>query len=78
MKIKREVVTSILIDDSRKLRVGDTVKFIANDICYFGTFVGLTTRGSLQFEADVDQHSITYSVMPKSIKDIEIIEHTVA
>lgn len=75
MKIKREVVTSIMIDDSSKLSIGDTVKFFANNTCNFGTFVGVTKRGSLEFEANVDGVWFKFKVMPKSIDEIEVIEH---
>lgn len=75
MEIKRETVTRVMIDEDTTLLQGDTVKFFANNTCNFGTFVGVTKRGALKFEAKVDGVSFEFKVMPKSIDEIEVIEH---
>lgn len=75
MEIKRETITRVMIDENRSLLKGDTVKFIANGICHLGTFVGVSKRGALQFDAVVGKHQITFNVMPASVEDIEVIEH---
>lgn len=75
MEIKREVITKVMIDEVNSLSKGDTVKFIANGICSFGIYDGMTVRGALKFSAKVGTMPVTYNVMPKSIEAIEVIEH---
>lgn len=72
MKIKKNVITEVMIDDSTMLQVGDEVKFIANKVCYHGIFDGITERGSLKFHDTVAGESIVFNVMPRSIKAIEV------
>lgn len=73
MNIKREIVTEVMIDDKTKLEEGDTVKFIANNSCYFGVFEGVTPRGCLKFISNVDNVVVSFNVKPTSIKSIEIV-----
>lgn len=77
MKIKREVVTKVMIDDATGLKDGDTVVFIANGLCHIGVFKGITKRGCLSFEGNVKNEKVIYNIMPKSITVADILEHEI-
>ena len=73
MKIERELVVKVKIDDKTELKKGDKVKFIANNAAYVGKFVEVRPRGSLLFECDVADQSVVFGIMPNSIKAIEVL-----
>lgn len=74
MEIKKQIITEVRIDEHSKLETGDTVKFIANNSCYLGEYEGMTNRGCLKFKGTVGKATIHFNIMPKSIKNIEIVE----
>lgn len=73
MNIKREIVTSVMIDDERELKIGDYAVFIANDVCMCGMFKGLTKRGCLSFYDKIGGMEKYFNVMPSSIIAIDIL-----
>lgn len=77
MKITRETITTVMIDETNKLTEGDTCKFIANNACYFGEFMGVSKRGCLTFASTVGKLTEVFSIMPSSIKALQVIEHAV-
>lgn len=74
MEITKQIVTEVRIDAHTRLENGDTVKFIANNGCQMGEFVGVTSRGCLRFKGTVDKTVIYFNVKPTSIKAVEIVE----
>ena len=58
-----------------ELVVNNTYIFIANNAVYIGEFLGVTQKGGLQFSYELDKGGrVNYVVMPKSIKDVKIVE----
>ena len=75
MKVIRETITKVMIDDENELVVNNTYIFIANGAVYIGKFIGVTQKGGLQFSYEFDKAGrVNYVVMPKSIKDVKIVE----
>lgn len=70
MEIKKEVKVSMLSTDNKEINVGDTVVFVVNDKCHFGTFKGFGDRSVLIFEG----LGCEYKVMPKTIKSIYLAD----
>lgn len=73
MKILKEVVTSVMVDDETTLDIGDHCKFIANGTCNYGIYEGIGKRGGLTFSSSVHGIPVKFSVMPKSIVSLEIL-----
>ena len=75
MKVIRETITKVMIDDENELVVNNTYIFIANNAVYIGKFLGVTQKGGLQCSYELDKGGrVNYVVMPKSIKDVKIVE----
>lgn len=77
IKIKRELVTSVMIGENARLTTGDTVKFTDGKRVMFGVFNGVNSKGALVFKDTINKAECSYNVMPYSIKEIEVIEHEV-
>lgn len=72
--IEKEVITRIKLNNGKELCDGDFVKFIANGICQYGQFVGITKRGCLQFANEVGDVLAEWAVLPSSIQALEVVE----
>lgn len=73
MKIEKELVVKVKIDENTELKKGDKVKFIAKNAAYIGRFVEVRPKGSLLFECDIAGSSVVFGIMPNSIKAIEVL-----
>ena len=72
MRITREVVTTVTLDNGEELRAGDLVEFVLKDgfVC-IGVFQKVTKRGSLEFARKVGEDIYKFAVMPSSITEME-------
>lgn len=73
MKISRETITRVLVDDNTELKTNDKVMFATDSVCMAGTFKGISKRGDLTFYAKVKDNEVTFNVKPSSIKALEIL-----
>lgn len=73
MKISRETITRVLVDDKTELMTNDKVMFATDSLCLAGTFKGISKRGDLTFNAKVKDVEVTFNVKPSSIKALEIL-----
>ena len=73
MKIEREVIIKVKINENTELKQGDLVSFIANGSSHIGSFRGISKKGALEFEYTVAGKEIKFNVMPRSIVAIEVI-----
>ena len=75
MKVIRETITKVMIDDENELVANNTYIFIANNAVYIGKVLGVTQKGGRQFSYELDKGGrVNYVVMPKRIKDGKISE----
>ncbi len=72
MRITREVVTTVTLDNGEELKAGDLVEFVLKDgyVC-IGVFQRVTKRGSLEFARKIGEDIYTFAVMPSSITEME-------
>ncbi|MCQ2549901.1 MAG: hypothetical protein MJ134_07660 [Lachnospiraceae bacterium] len=73
MKIEREVILKVKINENTELKQGDLVTFVANGSSHIGCFRGISKKGALEFEYTVGETKIKFNVMPRSIVEMEVV-----
>lgn len=71
VEIKKKTLTTVMFDGT-EIEEGKTYIFESHGVWHYGKFTGITNKGALAFE----YKGKTYSVMPKSINEIEESEVT--
>lgn len=71
IKVERKTITNINLGNGHKLCECDEVVFIANGLCHYGMFLGITKRGCLEFLGKVNGKEVRFSVKPSSIEELE-------
>lgn len=77
MKLVKEQLVKVMIDDNHALVKGDLVKFTDGKKGYLGKFIEVTKKGALAFELDLVSTSVVFNIMPASIVEMVVIEHDV-
>lgn len=72
MQIVKRVTMEVAASDGKLINVGDKCYIVAQDRCLVGSYAGVTKHGALSFKSILGEE-MTFNILPRSIKDIKII-----
>lgn len=70
MKLKKITTIEAETTDGKKMVVGTDYVIIIVDRSLCGTYRGISSRGALMFDIPIKEESISFNIMPSSIKMI--------